>query len=235
MYDTYETNSAANTSFTPSTIALQMGERRFTTIRNTLVVESGFFASLLFGRWNNAMKDGAYFIDADANLFDHILRYLRREVFPLFFDKSKGYDHGLYFALLEEARYFKIKKLEQWLKKKRYLDVVKIVYSVTEIDETESLDRSHKTDTEVEFHSAWITQKVYVCPQDISNHRGKPSACGKNCRRAQGNDEVKYEDEPVLTTLMVEKRTVFDMQVCLDRENDIRNLYELRGSEASAV
>ena len=95
MYDTYETSSAINSSFTPSIIALQVGERRFTTTRDTLMAESDFFASLLSGRWNNAMKNGAYFIDADANLFDHILRHLRRGAFPLFFDKSKEYDREL--------------------------------------------------------------------------------------------------------------------------------------------
>lgn len=227
MYDACETSPATDFSFIPSTITLQVGERRFTTTRNTLVDGSGFFASLLSGRWNNAMQDGAYFIDADASLFDHILRYFRRGVFPLFFDKAKGHDLALYFALLEEARYFKIMRLERWLETKQYLNVVKTVCSVSESEGTESLDRSHKSDTEVEFHPAWTTQKVYVCPRDISQHRGKPQACGKDCRKAQGDDEDEYEDEPVLSTLVVEKRTVFDMRACLDREHGPRIVSDL--------
>lgn len=113
MYDTYKTSSTSNSFFTSSTIALQIGERRFTTIRDTLMIESDFFASLLFGQWSNIMKNDAYFIDADVNLVDHILRYFDHGAFPLLFDKSKGYDHGLYLALLEKTKYFKIKKLEQ--------------------------------------------------------------------------------------------------------------------------
>jgi hypothetical protein len=87
-------------------IHLQVGGRRFTTTKETLTEESAFFSSLLSGRWENALEDGSYFIDADPVLFEHILRYLRRGVFPLFFDTAKGHDPYLYLALLEEARYF---------------------------------------------------------------------------------------------------------------------------------
>src|SRR3954471_305451 len=89
-----------------SQITLQVGERRFVTTRETLTAESRFFASLLSGRWGNALADGSYFIDADPSLFEHILRYLRRRVLPLFYDKAKGHDYALYLALLEEAKYF---------------------------------------------------------------------------------------------------------------------------------
>src|SRR4051812_26960470 len=85
-------------------IDLQVGERRFTTTKDTLTTESGFFSSLLSGRWDNTLEDGSHFIDADPALFQHILRYLRRGVFPLFFDLEKGHDYSLYLSLLEEAR-----------------------------------------------------------------------------------------------------------------------------------
>lgn len=77
-------------------IRLQVGERHFTTTRDTLTAESRYFASLLSGRWDNALEDGSYFIDADPMLFDHILRYLRRGIFPLFVDMAKGHDYHLY-------------------------------------------------------------------------------------------------------------------------------------------
>lgn len=63
-------------------VLLQVGERRFTTTNETLTNESTFFASLLSGRWSNALPDGSHFIDADPMLFEHILRYLRRGVLP---------------------------------------------------------------------------------------------------------------------------------------------------------
>src|SRR5437763_426520 len=92
-------------------IILQVGERRFVTTRGTLTQESGFFSSMLSGLWDNAEADGSYFIDSDPLLFEHILRYLRRGVHPIFYDNLRGHDHALYQALLEEARYFQIGEL----------------------------------------------------------------------------------------------------------------------------
>lgn len=93
-------------------ITLQVGERRFITTIDTLTQESVFFSSLLSGRWDNAQADGSYFIDADGHLFAYILRYLRRNILPIFYDNHKGHDHGLYLALLIEARFFQIARLE---------------------------------------------------------------------------------------------------------------------------
>ena len=73
-------------------ITVQVGERRFVATSETLTQKSGFFSSLLSGRWNNMEADGSYFIDGDVALFEHILRYLRRGVLPLFYDNAKGHD-----------------------------------------------------------------------------------------------------------------------------------------------
>ncbi|KAL3465583.1 hypothetical protein BJX64DRAFT_285515 [Aspergillus heterothallicus] len=74
-------------------VELQVGDRRFTALRSTLVLENTYFASLLSGRWKtSAREDGSYFIDADPDLFVHILRYLRRGLYPIFYDVHKG--HG---------------------------------------------------------------------------------------------------------------------------------------------
>ena len=43
-------------------------------------------------------------------------------------------------------------------------------------------------------------------------HKGNPRACARDCRKAQRDADDIYEEEPVLTTLVVEKQTVFDMQ-----------------------
>jgi BTB/POZ domain-containing protein KCTD9 len=92
----------------------QVGERLFVTTRETLTRKSGFFASMLSGRWDNTQADGSYFIDADPQLFEHILRYPRRGVLPVFYDNLRGHNHALYRALLEEARYFQTGQLENW-------------------------------------------------------------------------------------------------------------------------
>jgi BTB/POZ domain-containing protein KCTD9 len=196
-------------------ITLRVGERLFITTRETLTSESDYFASMLSGRWENTEDDGSYFIDADANLFVHILRYLRRGVLPFFYDKLKGHDYALYLALLQEARYFQIPRLEEWLERKQYLHALKTHYSATQEEGIVEYRLPRDSSTELEYHPAWGTKKVYVCPRGIEVHRGKPHACGRDCRRVQGDDDDIYVEEPVLRTLVVTKETLFDMQACL--------------------
>lgn len=196
-------------------ITLQVGERPFVTTRETLVGESDFFASLLSGGLDNAQEDGSYFIDADGKLFQHILRYLRRGVFPIFYDRVKGHDYALYFALLQEAKYFQITKLVGWLETKRYLSAVKVKHWATEIEGVGSIHATVEADAEVKYYPALDKEKIYVCPRRLFVHRGKPGACGKDCRRAQGNAEDIYDEEPVFRTLVVREQTVFDGEACL--------------------
>lgn len=197
-------------------ITLQVGERQFITTRQTLVGESDFFASLLSERWDNAQTDGSYFIDADAKLFQHILRYLRRGVFPIFYDKVKGHDYAMYVALLHEAKYFQIANLMNWLETKRYLNAVKVMRWAEEIEQTQDIAvMTYSADTEVKYYPALDKEKVYICPRRIPVHRGKPQACGNDCRRAQGDDDDEYKEEPVFRTLVVREETIFDARVCL--------------------
>jgi BTB/POZ domain-containing protein KCTD9 len=168
---------------------------------------------MLSGRWENAEEDGSYFIDADADLFVHILRYLRRGVLPLFYDKMKGHDFALYHALLQEAKYFQIPQLEEWLEREHYTRAVKTLYSPTTVLEGAGQQLSRVSNIEVEYYPAWGTKKVYVCPRGIYVHRGKPDACGRDCMKVQGGADDQYDEEPVLRTLVIEKQTIFDRQV----------------------
>ncbi|KAF5873562.1 uncharacterized protein Bfra_005025 [Botrytis fragariae] len=196
-------------------ITLQVGERRFVTTKNTMTGESPFFAALFSGRWDsNEQADGSYFIDADPDLFEHILRYLRRSVLPIFYDIKKGHDHALYLALLGEARYFQIARLENWLKNKRYLSAVKIYSSVEELDDLWS--ESLNTDQNVEYRPRWDTKKVYICPRGIYVHRGNSSACGRQCENVRGDSDYIYENEPVLKTLVIRKKIVVDQAACME-------------------
>ncbi|PYI01540.1 hypothetical protein BO78DRAFT_269787, partial [Aspergillus sclerotiicarbonarius CBS 121057] len=175
--------------------------------------ESSFFTSLLSSRWaNNALPDGSYFIDADPTLFEHILRYLRRGVYPLFYSPDKGHDYALYSALLEETRYFGIPDLEAWLEEKRYLNAVQIVTWVDTIndDDTTSLQTTRPVNEWVELYPEWDVRGVYVCPRRIAVHRGKPWACGRQCDKERDGEEYKYEDEPVVKLFVVHKSVVFD-------------------------
>ncbi|KAI0156805.1 hypothetical protein GGR57DRAFT_501192 [Xylariaceae sp. FL1272] len=116
-------------------IKLQVGERQFITTKYTLVGESTYFAAMLSGRWNDADKDGVYFIDSDPDLFVEVLRYLRSGNYPLFFDTaSQTYDYAKYTSLLGEAQYFGVKKLETWIKDQKYANAVTVRYYMKDVD-----------------------------------------------------------------------------------------------------
>lgn len=196
-------------------VDLQVGERHFTTLTSTLSDGSSFFASLLSDRWEDSRSnDGSYFIDADPDLFAHILRYLRRGVLPLIYDKSHGFDYAFYQALQEEALYFGIEPLHQWVKEKGYLRAVTTQYSVEEVkgpgifqgDYNAAVDGT----TERSYHPSWGTEMVYKCPRDIFLHHENPSACGRACEKAKTPDMSDYVKRDVLRTLIVTKKIVFN-------------------------
>ncbi|KAK3375521.1 hypothetical protein B0T24DRAFT_201982 [Lasiosphaeria ovina] len=102
-------------------VMLDVGGRHFATTIGTLVDRSEFFAAFFSGRWSvPKQEDGTVFLDADGHLFAHILRYLRRGLFPLAFDNEHGHDLYLYNDLLVEARYLQIPKLQRWLEAECY-------------------------------------------------------------------------------------------------------------------
>ncbi|KAG6272799.1 hypothetical protein E4U47_002335 [Claviceps purpurea] len=119
-----DTTGASQTGASHTRIKLLVGERTFITTRDTLIRESPFFRRNFSGPWAEPPQDGIYFVDADPALFEHILRYLRQSVFPLFYRQSIGHNLGLYAALRKEAEFFQIQRLQTWLSQGRYLDAV---------------------------------------------------------------------------------------------------------------
>jgi len=69
---------------------------------------------------------------------------------PIFYDNMKGHNHALYLALLEEAKYFRIPRLQNWLKGKGFLQARKIRYSMNEVEGT-SWSESRSTDEQAEY------------------------------------------------------------------------------------
>lgn len=188
-------------------ITLQVGESRFHTFSSTLTPESPYFACLLSAQWHQHQPDGSYFVDADGDLFSHILRYLRSGILPLFYSSLTGHDYGTYRALLGEAEYFGIERLKDWLRNKEYEKAVKIECSVEEVEGLGGMAWTGQANVEVEYHPAWTTRKVYICPRRISVHNGDPSACRRACRKSQGDAEDEFEDEEVLRTIVISRRT----------------------------
>lgn len=89
-------------------VTLQVGERRFETTTDTLK-GAAYFEAITATRWESQKQsDGSYFVDADPDIFEHILRYLRHEILPVHYDQLKGHGYALYLAMLHQAEYFQI-------------------------------------------------------------------------------------------------------------------------------
>lgn len=208
-------------SLKDGTITIQVGERRFTTNSKTLTDGSGFFKALLAPNWQGGQAvqaDGSYFVDADGDLFVHILQFLRRGVYPLFYSNSQGHDFAKYHALLGEARYFLVHKLVDWLEDRKYENTVVFHHSFSVHNGIEEKMRwATSSNIDVSYHPAWSTVYTYVCPRGMIGHRGDPILCEDECRRVQGNRRDKYSKEDVMNMVISEKRT----ELRLDYENEL--------------
>ncbi|KAF1935268.1 hypothetical protein EJ02DRAFT_507148 [Clathrospora elynae] len=201
----------------PKVLTLNVGGREFKTSLDTLCAESGFFAAQFSDRWTWAPEtDGSYFLDADPNLFEHLLRFMRRPgVFPLFYDNATGHDYDLYNQLEAEADYFQMDALYGWIKEKTYLQAVKVQTDWPVTRELDNMTSETVSVTESkEFRIIPRIRKVYICPRGISVHMGAPEKCGMACAKAQGNADVGYDEVPYLNVVTIKKEIVFDEKVC---------------------
>jgi hypothetical protein len=81
-------------------VIIKTSQRDFVTDPDGWLGESLYFNNLFSEKWGDKQEDSSYFIETDANLFEHILRYLRIGVLPVFYDRLAGHDFALYQALL---------------------------------------------------------------------------------------------------------------------------------------
>ncbi|KAF2645295.1 hypothetical protein P280DRAFT_116575 [Massarina eburnea CBS 473.64] len=100
------------------------------TARSTLRT-SPYFNNLL-SRWEDGtetLPNGAIFIDAEPEIFKHVLDYMRRPtVFPLFWTREKGFDHVLYAKVMAEADFFMLEDLRDWIRGREYMKAVSVEY-----------------------------------------------------------------------------------------------------------
>jgi hypothetical protein len=199
-------------------IKLNIGGRIFVTTRNTLCAESGLFRRQLSGDFTwKPEADGSYFLDADPDLFEHLLRFMRRpEVFPLFYTNAAGLDYDLYNRLETEALYFQINTLYDWLKGKKYLLALVATIHAPKVHDFGSGQKTYPASAHgSEYHSLTPrVRKTYLCPRRIPVHRGNRSRCGAACHRVQGEKEDDYEEENYMELVTVHKEITFDNAVC---------------------
>lgn len=171
-------------------ITLNVGGKIFTTLRSTLTDRSPYFAALLSDRWNGSpcQIEGNLFVDADPAMFDHILNYLRRSVPPIFWTRQGGFDHPLYAALQQEARYFGLNSLAEWIAEQRYMESIVITESIEVQDLVHCLQgnlRQHSERSEKHFDYAQYESKGGVKRKQIhvrtTSFRAPVSLFGRHC------------------------------------------------------
>ncbi|PHH74574.1 hypothetical protein CDD82_4881 [Ophiocordyceps australis] len=190
------------------TIKLQVGERFFTTERETLVFESSYFDAVLAEHRDG--EEETIFVDADPHLFEHILGYLRHGHFPIFYHGATGHDIGRYQALLAEAQFFGIKKLEDWLHKEKYFEAVKTTMRCEVFPDSSAVreaDGEWDSRTTVQIFPSWFLRQVYRCPRGIAVHAGDATLCGKKCLRALNFTFPQCETQASVSMLRVVTRT----------------------------
>ncbi|KAF2174541.1 hypothetical protein K469DRAFT_707331 [Zopfia rhizophila CBS 207.26] len=146
------------------------------------------------------------------DLFEHILRYLRRGVLPVFYDGAKGHDYALYGALLEEARFFGIDRLEKWLSEQKYLEAIEVAYSFTETDNLNTLTRTVDSSIKIAYHPVTKMYTACDCPKGRSTNMNEYDY--RLCSTVENvNSGYRYED--AVRWAVIQKRTTFNHQLCI--------------------
>jgi hypothetical protein len=206
---------------TPYLVVLDVSGRKYQTHKITLQA-SQYFQNLLT-RWeycSDRQEDGSYFIDADPDVFRHILEFMRRpSKFPLFWTKGTGFDYALYTKLEAEADYFLLHDLRDWIQKKLYLDAVKTVLEVEVLSEYELRDgrNQRRCDADIEiqsFYGSYSGQKLFRNSCATHKDNGNIRGCS-DCAELMRAFGPHYDDPPKTLTLVI-KRTVFDEIICVN-------------------
>jgi hypothetical protein len=190
----------------PSHVTLRVDERVYHTTAETLMGRSDYFKRLFLGSLGD--KPSEIHLDTDPRTFDHVLKYIRRGIFPLLFTAAHGHDHTGYAELLEEARFFQCPSLIQWLENKDYLKCVS--WTVTsrrfELDAPIHLSNTSLIPDSV-FPLETEERRIYLCPRGIVLHRDGPAKCGRACSKVLGDDEPEYASVNVTTEYLVMQKS----------------------------
>lgn len=217
-------------------ITIKTSQESFVTDPERWLGQSLYFEILFSGKWGDKQDDGSYFIETDAHIFKHILRYLRTGVLPVFYNERAGHDFPLYQALLDEAMYFAIGWLERWLRERKYLDTIKIHYLATETQDRESYRKHTTNDTngrtfmledrfvEITTSSNMETTMVpitlqtnaFYCP-DAKHGESSEEYCRSCIGRARGTLQYGgWRKKDQLKWSIVRKEVVFDHDLCVN-------------------
>jgi hypothetical protein len=202
----------------PSLVTLNVSGRIYKTRPSTLST-SPYFTALL-ARWDSGadlQDDGSYFIDADADTFEHILTFMRRpSKFPLYWTHEHGFDYALYNKIETEADFFLLHGLRDWVRAKRYMDAVKTVVEVRVLaeghvvafNETGATGMGDHVEVNSFLGSYSGERRVHLA---CSGHRGSLRDSCWSCQKLAGATQF---DEPEKKLTLVIKKVVFNEAVC---------------------
>ncbi|OHW93068.1 hypothetical protein CSPAE12_08375 [Colletotrichum incanum] len=121
-----QTNNPTSFALTPryrAQVKIDVGGRRFISTFEILE-KSPWFRHLFSVDFRNWYHDGVFHIDNDGELFAHILRYLRTDLYPLFWDSRNGFDYAMYAMIKQQAHHYMLYDLEAWIMAQKFHDVV---------------------------------------------------------------------------------------------------------------
>jgi hypothetical protein len=198
---------------------IDVSGRKYKTQKATLET-SPYFRNLL-ARWDDCsdkQEDGSYYIDADAEIFHHVLNFMRRPSrFPLFWTKEIGFDHALYTKLEAEADYFLLHDLRDWIRNQHYEEAVKTVVDVIHHHDEGSrkLEYTDKVDIQSYFGpSEEGKQLLMKCGYHLNNTRAVSASCG-DCAKLL-TDHGPHFSTPRSNLTTVITRLKFDSLVCMN-------------------
>jgi hypothetical protein len=205
----------------PDMFAIQVGDRQFSLRRNSMKHSKMLMKQFYGPNWDPDMlpktPDGCYILEGSGEMFNYLYDYMIEGHYPLFYDYHDGFDYQKYAKLLAAADYWDMEKLQTWIKKMKYEEVVKI-----NISSGETLGPPKGTvqgGVFYEHHPKLSIKKIYICPKRIAVHKGHKEYCGKECDKfRKGADE--YEEERSWKTLRVEKKVVIDFDLLKEERMD---------------
>ncbi|KAG8165348.1 hypothetical protein KVR01_005623 [Diaporthe batatas] len=153
-------------------VHLQVGERLFNTHAHTLCKESAYFRSLVSGE-HQQLADGTIFVDADPDLFAHVLRYLRHGIYPVCFNQTGGHHHARYMGIKQLAEHFEIENLARWLANRQYESAIECSLSLERVrlgdmsTSPSSAERIHCVGTPDDNGLVSVLKHSYTAREDV--------------------------------------------------------------------
>jgi hypothetical protein len=217
---------------------IKTSQRNFITDPDRWLRQSLYFDNLFSGKWGDKQPDGSFFIETDADVFEHILRYLRSGVLPVFYDKEAGHDFPMYQALLEQLMYFAIDRLEKWIYKRKYLDPVQIHYMAIETQdrnfsqnntvsdgkgrtfmlEGRFVEITASSNMEIMMTPMTLQGNTFYCPNGKHGKRDEEHC--RSCIRQATEEGLSgyggWRNEDQLKWCIVRKEVFFDHELCVN-------------------